>query len=414
MRFYADLHVHSRFSRATSPSCGLEQLWVWAQKKGLAVLGAGDCVHPRWGRELEEKLIPAEPGLFQLRPALETALVKDLPPACHSVSRFVLSAEISTIYKQDARVRKVHHGVLVPGFDAARRLCKALARHGNLDADGRPILPLDSRSLLEIVLECGEGSFLFPAHMWTPWFSALGAKSGFDSLEECYGDLAPHIFAAETGLSSDPPMNWRMSSLDRFRLLSNSDAHSPIFLGRNACVFETSLDFFALRRALETGEGYAGTLDTPPETGKYHLDGHRTCGVCLQPEDTQRHGGLCPQCGKPLTMGVLHRVEALADRPAGAGRPKPEPFRRVVPLIEILAELEGVGARSKRVAKRYEALLTALGPELPLLATLPCAQIERKSEHRLAEAIRRMRAGQITCAPGFDGRYGRVRLFSQA
>lgn len=377
------------------------------------MLGTGDCVHPFWLEELKERLIPAEPGLFKLRPVAEAALSKELPAACHGVSRFVLSTEICTIYQQDGRTRKVHHGVLVPSFDAARRLCRALARHGNLDADGRPILPLDSRNLLEIVLECGEGAFLFPAHMWTPWFSALGAKSGFDSIDECYGDLSVHVFAAETGLSSDPPMNWRVSALDRFRLLSNSDAHSPMFLGRNACVFETSLDFFAMRNALETGEGYAGTLDTCPETGKYHLDGHRACGVCLWPEETRQFDGRCPQCGKPLTLGVLHRVEVLADRPPGLGRPKPEPFRHIVPLMEILAELEGAGTRTKKVATRHAAILAALGPELPLLDVLPPAQIEPQGEPRLAEAVRRMRAGQMTHVPGFDGCYGTVRLFPE-
>ena len=261
MRFYADLHIHSKYSRATSRNCDLEHLAIWARKKGIGIVGTGDFTHPAWRAELKEKLVPAEPGLFRLRPDLERAVEERLPLACRSEGgavRFMLSVEISTIYKKFDKTRKIHHLIYTPDFDATERVVDSLSRIGNLHSDGRPILGLDSRHLLEIALESGPASYLVPAHIWTPWFAALGSKSGFDAIDECYGDLAPHIFAVETGLSSDPPMNWRVSSLDRFRLVSNSDAHSPEKLGREVCVFDTELDYFALREALETGPGLRG------------------------------------------------------------------------------------------------------------------------------------------------------------
>ena len=313
--------------------------------------------------------MPAEPGLFRLRPDLERAVEGQLPPACAgslTTVRFMLSVEISTIYKKGDKTRKIHHLVYAPDFDSADRLVASLTRIGNLHSDGRPILGLDSRHLLEMTLESGPGSYLVPAHVWTPWFAALGSKSGFDAVDDCYGDLAPHIFAVETGLSSDPPMNWRVSSLDRFRLVSNSDAHSPEKLGREVCVFDTEMDYFAVRRALETGEGYGGTLEFFPEEGKYHLDGHRNCNVRLEPDETRRRDGRCPACGKPLTVGVMHRVEDLADRAPDATPPDTAGDTwGLIPLPEILGEIHRVGPKSKRVAQDYEGLLARLGPEAP-------------------------------------------------
>ena len=270
MRFHADFHIHSKYSRATSKDCDLEHLTFWGRKKGLTILGTGNFTHPAWRAELRDKLVPAEPGLFRLRPGLAQEVERLLPSACHGPTRFMLSVEISTIYKKGERTRKVHHLVIAPDFDTVERVVQRLERIGNLRADGRPILGLDSRHLLEIVLESGPDAYLIPAHIWTPWFAVLGSKSGFDAVEECYGDLSPHIFAVETGLSSDPPMNWRVSSLDRYRLVSNSDAHSPQKLGREACAFDTDLDYYALRRALETGQGYIGTVEFFPEEGNYH------------------------------------------------------------------------------------------------------------------------------------------------
>lgn len=327
MRFHADLHVHSKYSRATSRDLDLEHLCEWAGRKGIMVVGTGDFTHPAWRAELKSKLVPAEPGLFRLREEIEQGVMVQLPPACRGTVRFMLTVEISTIYKKGDKTRKIHHLLYAPDFDTADRIAASLGRIGNIASDGRPILGLDSRHLLELTLEAGPGAYLIPAHIWTPWFAVLGSQSGFDSIVECYGDLSDHIFAVETGLSSDPAMNWRLSFLDRYRLTSNSDAHSPAKLGRETTLFDTDLDYFAIRRALETGDGYVGTVEFFPEEGKYHMDGHRKCGVCLSPEETRAVGNRCPVCGQPLTIGVLHRVEALADRlehglvpPATAGQ----------------------------------------------------------------------------------------------
>jgi len=418
MTFYADLHVHSKHSRATSRNCDLEHLAIWGRKKGIGIVATGDFTHPAWRAELKEKLVPAEPGLFRLRPDLERFVEERLPAACrsrHTAVRFMLSVEISTIYKKFDRTRKIHHLIYTPDFESTDRVVDSLSRIGNLHSDGRPILGLDSRHLLEIALESGPGSYLVPAHIWTPWFAALGSKSGFDAIDECYGDLAPHIFAVETGLSSDPPMNWRVSSLDRFRLVSNSDAHSPEKLGREVCVFDTELDYFALRRALETGEGYEGTLEFFPEEGKYHLDGHRNCRVRLSPGETREHGGLCPACGKPLTVGVMHRVEDLADRPEDVAPPETAgTMQSLIPLPEILSEIHQVGPKSKRVARHYESLLGQLGPELPLLNALPLEDIAPASSSLVAEAVSRLRRQEVIRHAGYDGVYGTIRLFEDA
>ena len=412
MGFYADLHVHSRYSRATSRNCDLEHLALWARKKGITVVGTGDFTHPAWFAELKDHLVPAEPGLYRLRPDLERIVADRLPRACHGPVRFMLSVEISTIYKKDEATRKIHHLIYAPDFATADRVSRRLGKIGNLASDGRPILGLDSRNLLEITLESSPDAYLVPAHIWTPWFAALGSKSGFDSIDQCYADLSPHIFAVETGLSSDPPMNWRVSSLDRFRLVSNSDAHSPEKLGREACAFSGNLDYFAIRDALETGQGYDGTVEFFPEEGKYHLDGHRACQVRLEPHETRAAGGTCSVCGKPLTVGVMHRVEALSDRgndasPGTAGR-----VENLVPLPEVLSELYQVGCKSKRVKRQYEELLGQLGPELPLLTEVPLDDIRRATSSLFAEAVRRLREHRVNREAGYDGAYGTIRLFN--
>jgi DNA helicase-2/ATP-dependent DNA helicase PcrA len=419
--FYADLHIHSKHSRATSKDCNLTELACWARRKGIAVVGTGDFTHPAWLNEIKENLVPAEPGLYRLRPDLETEIEQRLTSSRHRPSklydpgptRFMLQVEISTIYKKGDRTRKVHHVIYAPGIEQAERIGKSLARIGNIGSDGRPILGLDSRDLLEITLESDPGSYLVPAHIWTPWFSALGSKSGFDSIDECYADLASHIFAVETGLSSDPPMNWRLSSLDRFRLVSNSDAHSPSKLGREACVFNTPMDYFAMRKALETGTGYDGTVEFFPEEGKYHVDGHRKCGVRLSPDETRRKKGLCPVCGKPVTIGVMHRVAELADRGDGSRPAGAAGFRSLIPLPEVLSEIIGVGPKSKKVAQTYRALISELGPELFILEHASLADIERVSSSIFVEAISRMRKGRVICEAGFDGEYGTIHLFKK-
>ncbi|MEV4480175.1 UvrD-helicase domain-containing protein [Micromonospora coxensis] len=417
--FVADLHIHSKYSRACSRDLTLPNLGWWARRKGIGVLGTGDFTHPAWYDHLRESLRPAEPGLYRLSPEVERDVARRLPPRLASEAetdpvRFMLSVEISTIYKRDDRTRKVHHLIYLPDLDAVARFNAALGRIGNLGSDGRPILGLDSRDLLEITLEASPDGYLVPAHIWTPWFSALGSKSGFDAIADCYADLAEHVFAVETGLSSDPEMNWRVGSLDRYRLVSNSDAHSPPALAREATVFATDRDYFSLREALRTGDGLAGTIEFFPEEGKYHADGHRLCGVNWSPERTREAGGRCPECGKPLTVGVLSRVEELADRPEGHRPTHAREVTHLVPLAEILGEINKVGARSKKVEGRLNELVAALGPELEILTRTPLDEIGRVGGELLAEGIGRLRRGDVRRVPGYDGEYGVITLFDKA
>jgi uncharacterized protein (TIGR00375 family) len=412
MTFHADLHVHSKHSRATSRDLDLEHMAWWAARKGVGVVGTGDCVHPIWLAEIKDKLVPCDNGLFRLKPDIENEVWSTLPPACRRPVQFMLSTEISTIYKKGDKTRKIHHLIYAADLDAADRLAASLARIGNIASDGRPILGLDSRNLLEIALESGPDSYLVPAHIWTPWFAALGSQSGFDSIEECYGDLSSHIFAVETGLSSDPAMNWRISFLDRYRLTSNSDAHSPGKLGREATRFSCEPDYFAIRRALETGDGYDGTVEFFPEEGKYHMDGHRACGVRLEPKETIALDGRCPVCGNRVTVGVAHRVEMLADRseaetkaPATAGD-----VSSLVPLPEMLSEIMQSGVASKAVTNAYDRTTAALGPELSLLQEVPVEDISR-ADPLLGEAVTRLRSGSVIRHGGYDGEYGVIRLF---
>lgn len=414
MRFVADLHIHSYLSRATSKELNLEQLHRWAQRKGIAVVATGDFTHPRWFAELRDKLVPAGDGLFALRADLARAVDADIPAACHAPVRFMLSVEVSSIYSRGDRVRKVHNLIYAPDFESAARVSSRLARIGNIESDGRPILGVDSRDLLEITLASSPDAFLIPAHIWTPWFSALGSQSGFDSISECFADLAPHIFAVETGLSSDPAMNWRLSALDRYALVSSSDAHSPEKLGREANLFDCDLSYFAMRDALRArGTGFLGTLEFFPEEGKYHADGHRKCGVVMTPEEAATCGKICPRCGKPLTGGVLGRVAALADRPEGFRPESAKPFASLVPLVEVLGEVLGVGAGSKRVAGACQQLVSRVGPELTVLQDAPLEDVGREGPPLLAEALRRMRAGEVRRQAGYDGEYGVVRMFDE-
>lgn len=410
--FHADLHVHSKHSRATSRDLDLEHLAWWACRKGIAVVGTGDCVHPAWLAELKDKLIPDGSGLFRLRPELMAEVHRTLPASCRGEVRFMLSTEISTIYKKGEKTRKVHHLIYLPDFDATDRLAARLAAVGNIASDGRPILGLDSRDLLEITLGVHPDAYLVPAHVWTPWFAALGSQSGFDSIEACYGDLAPHIFAVETGLSSDPAMNWRVSSLDRFRLTSNSDAHSPGKLGREATRFSCEPGFGTIRRALETGEGYAGTVEFFPEEGKYHMDGHRACGVRLDPAETIARGGFCPVCGGRVTVGVAHRVEMLADRAEPAAPPTAGAVASLVPLAEMLAEITATGVAAQAVTRAYDRATAALGPELAVLQEVPVEEIAR-ADSLLGEAVGRLRRGAVIREAGYDGEYGVIRLFAE-
>jgi uncharacterized protein (TIGR00375 family) len=406
--YVADLHIHSKYSRACSRDLTLPNLAWWARRKGIALLGTGDFTHPAWFDHLRENLVPAEPGLYRL--SSEDDITCRLPGSLRATApaRFMLSVEISTIYKRDDRTRKVHHLVYLPDFEAAARFTTALGRIGNLTADGRPILGLDSRDLLEIVLESSPDGYLVPAHIWTPWFSALGSKSGFDAIADCYADLAEHVAAVETGLSSDPEMNWRVSSLDRYRLVSNSDAHSPAALAREATIYAGTPDYFAVK----DGRALRGTLEFFPEEGKYHADGHRACGINWEPARTRDNGGRCPECGKPLTVGVLSRVEDLADRDQGHGR-RDDRVEHLIQLHQVLGEINGVGSKSKTVEAQLNHLVATLGPELDILRTVPLDAICQAGGEDLREAIARLRRGQVNRIPGYDGEYGVITLFER-
>ena len=399
--YIADLHIHSRFSRATSRDCDAPHLDLWARRKGISLIGSGDFTHPAWRQELREMLIPAEEGLYRLKDELV------LPcEVSAEAPRFVITGEISTIYKRGGKTRKVHHVIILPGLDEAEELSHRLEAIGNLHSDGRPILGLDSRDLVEITMECCPEAIFIPAHIWTPHFSLFGAFSEFETLEECFADMSPYIHALETGLSSDPLMNRRLSQLDQYTLVSNSDAHSPAKLGREANLLDCRMSYPELKKAIETGEGFYGTIEFYPEEGKYHLDGHRNCRCCLEPAQTVELGGRCPICGRKLTVGVLHRVEMLADRIEPDCISKP--FESLMPLPELLADCMGVSPASKRVEAVYFDMLRHFGSEFSILRTLSPEEIDSPV---IAEALRRLRAGQVIRKAGYDGEYGVISIF---
>ncbi len=414
--FIADLHIHSRFSRATSKSLTPRNLVAWAAVKGINVLATGDFTHPGWMDMISEQLDAEENGLLRLRDG--KALEQELPWYSGSVDatriRFLLCTEISSIYKKAGKVRKIHNLVFMPSIEAALKFNTRLAQVGNLSSDGRPILGLDARDLLEMVLETDPLAYLVPAHIWTPWFSLFGSKSGFDRIEDCFGDLSSEIFALETGLSSDPEMNWMLSALDRFTLISNSDAHSGEKLGREANIFSGERSFAGIRSALRREAGttrFEGTLEFYPEEGKYHLDGHRKCGVAFEPEETSARRGLCPVCGKPLTIGVLNRVFALSDRDVPTRPALHADFFSLVPLTEILSEILGAGSGTKKVLGMYNQLVRDFGSEFNILRSVPEEDLRRSSKV-LAEALRRMRSGLVHRHSGYDGEYGRISMFT--
>jgi uncharacterized protein (TIGR00375 family) len=416
MSFLADLHIHSRHSRATSKGLTPRCLAAWGEVKGLDVVATGDFTHPGWLAELKDALAPGDDGLLHLTDP--TGLSKEIPwlPETRFAgsTRFLLSAEISSIYKRGGKVRKVHNLLYAPSFEAAERLSAKLAKVGNLTSDGRPILGLDSRHLLELTLDTDPLCFLVPAHIWTPWFSLFGSKSGFDSIEECFGSLSREIFAMETGLSSDPDMNWTLSALDRIRLISNSDAHSGEKLGRECNLFTGPASYAGIFDALRGKPGetaFAGTVEFFPEEGKYHLDGHRDCGVAMEPAQAKALGCLCPKCGKPLTLGVLHRVLDLADRETPV-RPDGAPgFTSLIPLDEVAGEVLGVGPKTGKVKNLLTTLFARFGTEIAVLRDAPVEDL-RRVHPALGEAVRRMRQGQVSRQAGYDGQYGRITVFS--
>ena len=430
MRFIADFHLHSKYSRATSKEMDLENMEKWARIKGVKVIGTGDFTHPLWFRELREKLEEAEPGLFRLRNAKkELARLKNGFDFSGGVGfgkkddevRYLLTSEISCIYSKNDRTRKVHVLVLAPSLEAVEKINTHLGWIGNLKADGRPILGLDAKELAKIVLKISNKCLVIPAHAWTPHFSVFGSESGFDSLEECFEEYADRIYAVETGLSSDPAMNWRWSALDKVTLISNSNAHSPAKIGREANVFEGSrLDYMAIIEAIKKGAeekrttlSLVETLEFFPEEGKYHYDGHRDCKKSLKPEETLVQKGLCPACRKPVTVGVLNRVTKLADRPEGDRPERIVPFRSLISLEGIIANAFGVGVNTKKVRKEYEGLINHFGNELKILMDVAVKEIEGVSLAEIAEGIRRVREGKVRINPGYDGEYGEINIFSE-
>ena len=410
MKMIADLHIHSRFSMATSKEGTPENLDFWARKKGISLIGTGDFTHPVWREELKERLVSEGNGLYRLRDEYVKEESRKFPG---EGTRFVVSGEISSIYKKNGKTRKVHNVILLPSLEAADAMAQRLEKIGNIHSDGRPILGLDSHDLLEMMLDvCPEG-ILIPAHIWTPHFSVLGAKSGFDSVEECFEELAPYIHALETGLSSDPAMNWRISKLDRYQLVSNSDAHSPSKLGREANLLDIDCSYEGLYRAIQTGEGLEGTVEFFPEEGKYHFDGHRKCGVSLSPVEAERLGGICPVCGKKLTMGVDHRVEQLADRAEGFVKKDGKKYESLVPLPEVISACMGYSTASKKVQGCFEQLIQTLGTEFDILRNEPSEDIKSCAGERIAEGIENVRTGNVKRIPGYDGEYGKIELFDE-
>jgi DNA helicase-2/ATP-dependent DNA helicase PcrA len=408
-----DLHIHSHYSRATSRNCTLEGLYFWGKLKGINIIGTGDFTHPEWLAELQSKLEPTDGELLRLKPEIAEEIDKTLPATVRdNFIRFVPSVEIAAIYKRGGRVRKIHQLIIMPSLDAANTLNEKLGNIGNLKADGRPILGIDSKELLRLALETDKDALYVPAHIWTPWFGLFGSKSGFDSITEAYEDLAPEIRAIETGLSSDPAMNWRLKQLDGLAITSNSDAHSPQKLGREATVIQSSPTYDDFVGAIKTNDTrLKGTIEFFPEEGKYYYDGHRSCGIRFSPEETKQHRGICPVCGKPLVVGVSYRVNELANRTI-AEENQTKTVEYIVPLIEVIAELHGMKTTTgKAVTSAYNRAIFGLGSEFDILRKIPLEQVQDYSSD-LALAVERIRTGNVHRDPGYDGVYGAVKVFN--
>ncbi|MFA5070333.1 MAG: endonuclease Q family protein [Patescibacteria group bacterium] len=403
-KFIADLHFHSKFSRAVSPDMNLENFAVWGKIKGIDVLGTADFTHPAWAAELKEKLAPQDNGLYKLK-------------GSDSPIHFLLSTEISCIYTKNGKGRRIHLVVFAPDLAAVEKINTQLSWVGNLKSDGRPILGLDAKELAKIVLGASPECLVIPAHVWTPWFSLFGSESGFDTLTECFDELSDKIYAVETGLSSDPNMNWRLSQLDSKKIVSNSDAHSLANLGREATVFELeNLSYNNILKALRENDPknkIAHTIEFFPEEGKYHWDGHRACQVRFSPKETIKANSLCPKCGKRLTVGVASRVEKLADRPENYDPSDRPPFKSLVPLEQIIGEALGTGVKTKSVRQEYENLIRQGKNEFNILINLPSAEIMKMTRPEIAEGIQKVREKKLTILPGYDGVYGTVKVFSE-
>ncbi len=398
MKFIADLHIHSKYSRATSKDMELEGLAKWAKLKGIDLIATGDFTHPVWFAELKKKLKPAEDGLYE-----------------YDGVKFILNVEISSIYSKNGKVRKIHNLVFAPSIEVVEKINRELDKIGNISSDGRPILGLDAEKLAEIVFNISKYCVIIPAHAWTPWFSIFGSNSGFDTIEECFGKYTKNIFAIETGLSSDPAMNWRLSMLDNISLISCSDAHSPAKLGREVCVFDTELSYKSLFSAIRHKDKskFLYTVEFFPEEGKYHYDGHRNCKVRWSPTETKKHNGLCSVCLKPVTVGVMNRVDKLADRKDGFVPDNAIPFKSLIPLVEIIAEAKGRGVNTKGVVSEYMAAVEKFGSEFNILLNVGEDELRSGLDPKIAEGIIAMRQGKVNIAPGFDGEFGKIKIFGK-
>lgn len=413
MQHIVDLHIHSCFSRATSKGANLEGMYYWAKIKGINVLGTGDFTHPSWFAQMQEKLTMTESGLYKLKDEISKKIDETLPLTVRgNIIRFVPTVEISNIYSKTGKVRKLHNCIVVPSLEVASYINNRLDKIGNINSDGRPILGLDSKDLLEIVLQSHDDSLFFPAHIWTPWFAMFGSKSGFDSIDEAFEDLAKEIKAIETGLSSDPFMNWRLSQLDNITILSNSDAHSPQKLGREANVIDSPLNYRDIICAIKNNDHrMVGTIEFFPQEGKYHYDGHKDCGFSCSPDRSLELKGICPICNKPLTLGVDYRVSSLADKSKDYKPKSHKSVEYIVPLPELIAEIFKVGSGSKKVNQEYNKIYSTLGDEFSILRTIPISEIKKAGFSELADIISRMRKGDLYIEPGYDGVFGKIRLF---
>ncbi|MCK4335559.1 MAG: DNA helicase UvrD [Candidatus Aenigmarchaeota archaeon] len=395
MKIISDFHIHSRFSRATSSELNILNLVKYARIKGVNLLGTGDFTHPVWLREIKNELKEDGTGILKGRDF-----------------SFILSTEISSIYKQDNAVKRIHNVILSPDFETVDQINDVLGKKGvNLEADGRPICGIRSPELVEMIKEIDQKNEVIPAHIWTPWFSLFGSKSGFDRIEDCFQDQTKNIFALETGLSSNPAMNWRLSSLDRFALVSFSDLHSfwPWRIGREATVFEMKdLTYDNLIKAIRTKEGLVETIEVDPSYGKYHYDGHRDCKVSLGPKDSEKFRNICPVCRRPLTIGVLHRVEELADREEGFVPKDAKPFRSLVPLSEIISFVLKSGLSSGKVWEEYNKLVNSFGSEFNVLLEAEEERMKNIVDENIVELILKVRSGKMNIKPGYDGVYGEL------
>ncbi|MCM8775738.1 MAG: endonuclease Q family protein [Candidatus Omnitrophica bacterium] len=403
MRIIADFHIHSKYSRATSREMEVQTLARYAEVKGINLLATGDFTHPQYFAELQGSLEPLGNGLFKLRNQ-------------SSPVRFILTVEVSNIFSAKGKTRKIHTLIFSPSFEVAQKINSALEQRGKLSSDGRPIFGMHVKDLVKLVLDISTDCLLVPAHAWTPWFSVFGSESGFDSLEECFEEQAKNIYAIETGLSSDPAMNRRLSKLDRVTLISNSDSHSPSRIGREANVLDCAMDYHEIVEVIKKGDPgrFLYTIEFFPSEGKYHFDGHRNCNIVFEPKVTQEHDCTCPKCGKKLTIGVMHRVESLADRPAGQALSGKIPFKNMVPLDEIIADAFGKTLNSRAVQEEYERMIQGLGAEIDILLERSETDLKNHSHPRVLEGIIKVRNQEVELIPGYDGVYGKVKIFRSA